>query len=78
MEALLAEDEIASVRSSAVSDDETKMKLSMAFDLNPYDPEAIDKLGEMRDNSADYLAAAGINGELHFAGTTAKLSMSVM
>lgn len=74
MEALLAEDEIASVRSSAVSDDETKMKLSMAFDLNPYDPEAIDKLGEMRDNSADYLAAAGINGELHFAGTTAKLA----
>src|SRR5690606_12289155 len=72
-EALLAEDEIASVRPSAVSEDETKLKLSMAFDLNPYDPEAIDKLEEMRENSADYLAAAGIDGELHFAGTTAKL-----
>src|SRR5690606_39689648 len=32
-EALLAEDEIASVRPSAVSEDETKLKLSMAFDL---------------------------------------------
>lgn len=49
------------------------MKLTMAFDLNPYNPEAIDKLEEMRENSADYLAAAGIDGELHFAGTTAKL-----
>lgn len=72
-EALLAEDEIASVRPTAVSEDETKMKLSLAFDLNPYEPEAIEKLREMRENSLDYLAAAGINGELHFAGTTAKL-----
>lgn len=72
-EALLAEESIASVRPSAVSEDETKLKLSMAFDINPYAPEALEKLEEMRENSADYLAAAGINGELHFAGTTAKL-----
>ena len=72
-ESLLAEDMIASVRPSAVSEDGTKVKLSMAFDLNPYSPEAIDKLEEMRDNSADYLKEAGIDGELLFAGTTAKL-----
>src|SRR5690606_18917390 len=72
-EALLAEEEIASDRPSSVSEDQTKLKLSMTFDLNPYDPEAIDNLEEMRENSADYFAAAGIDGELHFAGTTAKL-----
>ena len=72
-ESLLAEDMIASVRPSAVSEDGTKAKLSMAFELNPYSPEAIDKLEEMRDKSADYLKEAGIDGELLFAGTTAKL-----
>ena len=58
---------------SAVSNDETKLKLSMAFDLNPYSLEAIDQLEKMRDKSADILTAAGIDGEIHFAGTTAKL-----
>lgn len=72
-EALLAEDGIASVRPSAVSEDDTKLKLSMAFNLNPYSPEAVEKLEEMRENSTDYLAASGIDGELHFAGTTAKV-----
>lgn len=70
---LLADELIASVRPSAVSEDGTKVKLSMAFDLNPYSPEAIEKLENMRDNSADYLKEAGIDGELLFAGTTAKL-----
>ena len=45
----------------------------MAFELNPYSPEAIDKLEEMREDSAEILKAAGIEGELHFAGVTAKL-----
>lgn len=72
-EQLLANDAIASVRPSAASDDETKLKLSMAFELNPYSPEAIDKLEEMREDSAVILKAAGIEGELHFAGVTAKL-----
>lgn len=70
---LLADELIASVRPSAVSEDGTKVKLSMAFNLNPYSPEAIEKLENMRDNSADYLKEAGIDGELLFAGTTAKL-----
>lgn len=70
---LLGDDQIASVRPSAVSEDGTKVKLSMAFDLNPYSPEAIEKLEDMRDRSADYLKEAGIDGELLFAGTTAKL-----
>lgn len=70
---LLANEAIATVRPSAVSDDATKLKLSMAFDFNPYSSEAIDELEKMRDNSADILAAANIDGELHFAGTTAKL-----
>ena len=72
-EELLADEMIASVRLSAVSNDETKLKLSMAFDLNPYSLEAIDQLEKMRDKSADILTAAGIDGEIHFAGTTAKL-----
>lgn len=72
-EQLLANDAIASVRPSAASDDETKLKLSMAFELNPYSPEAIDKLEEMREDSAEILKAAGIEGELHLAGVTAKL-----
>lgn len=70
---LLGDELIASVRPSAVSEDGTKVKLSMAFNLNPYSPEAIEKLENMRDNSADYLKEAGIDGELLFAGTTAKL-----
>jgi putative drug exporter of the RND superfamily len=72
-DALLAEEAIASVRTSAVSEDATKLKLSMAFDLNPYSPEAIEKLEEIRNNGADLLKSADIDGEIHFAGTTAKL-----
>ena len=72
-DALMSDEAIASVRTSAVSEDDTKLKLSMAFDVSPYSPEAIDKLEEMREKSADYLAEAGIDGELYFAGTTAKL-----
>ncbi|MEK4630186.1 MMPL family transporter [Solibacillus sp. FSL R7-0682] len=72
-DALLSDELIASVRTSAVSEDATKLKLSMAFDLNPYSSEAIEKLEEMRDNGADTLKLANIDGEIHFAGTTAKL-----
>jgi len=70
---LQSAEHVASVRMSGVTDNSLALKLSMALDLNPYSVEAIDLLEELRNNSESLLKEASINGELHFAGVTAKL-----
>jgi len=70
---LQSAEHVASVRMSGVTDNSLALKLSMALDLNPYSVEAIDLIEELRNNSESLLKEASINGELHFAGVTAKL-----
>lgn len=70
---LQSAEHVASVRMSGVTENSLALKLSMALDLNPYSVEAIDLLEELRNNSESLLKEASINGELHFAGVTAKL-----
>lgn len=66
--------EVASVRPSNRTEDGTVVSLSVALSLNPYAPEALDFIDELRDQSGQWLAEAGIEGELHVSGVTAKLA----
>lgn len=71
---LLEEQEnVASVRLSNINDDQSLVKYNLAFDINPYSAEAIDEMDDMRTNGEDILKKAQIDGDIHFAGTTAKL-----
>lgn len=71
---LLEEQEhVASVRLTNANEEQSLVKYSLAFDINPYSTEAMDQLGDMRTSGEDILKAAQIDGDIHFAGTTAKL-----
>ncbi|URN93522.1 MAG: MMPL family transporter [Candidatus Pristimantibacillus lignocellulolyticus] len=71
--ALSEKDKVASVRLSAKNDEQTVIKYSLAFDINPYSTEAIEILDDMRNHTDELLESVGISGELYYAGTTAKL-----
>jgi len=71
--AMSEQDKVASVRLSATNDEKTLLKYSLAFSINPYSVEAIDILDDMRNHAEEFLETVGIKGELHYAGTTAKL-----
>lgn len=71
---LLEEQEnVASVRLSNINDDQSLVKYNLVFDINPYSAEAIDEMDDMRTNGEDILKKAQIDGDIHFAGTTAKI-----
>lgn len=71
--ALSEKDKVASVRLSAKNDEQTVIKYSLAFEINPYSTEAIEILDDMRNHTDELLESVGISGELYYAGTTAKL-----
>ena len=64
---------IASVRLQGLTDDNLAAKFSVALSMNPYSVEAIDLLGTFRDDLAQIIEEAGISGDAHVAGITAKL-----
>ncbi|WP_332650010.1 MMPL family transporter [Lysinibacillus sp. 54212] len=70
---LSQQDLVASVRLTAQNEDVTSLKYTLALAINPYSNEAIDSLATMREDAKDVLEEAGIDGELHYAGTTAKI-----
>lgn len=70
---LAAQPNIASLRTSAVNELNTAVQYSMAFDISPYDTEAVERLSIIRDEASSLLTEAGLSGELHFAGVTAGL-----
>ena len=61
------------MRLTNANEEQSLVKYSLAFDINPYSTEAIDHMGDMRTSGKDILKAAQIDGDIHFAGTTAKL-----
>lgn len=70
---LLTHEGVASVRFQGLTEDSQNLKLSVALSLNPYSTEAIDLLEDMREEGPALLTSANIDGEVHFAGVTAKL-----
>ncbi|MER2260929.1 MAG: MMPL family transporter [Psychrobacillus sp.] len=71
---LLEEQEhVASVRLTNANEEQSLVKYSLAFDINPYSTEAMDQMSDMRTSGEDLLKAAQIDGDIYFAGTTAKL-----
>lgn len=72
-EELTAYDEIASARLSGSTENGDAVKYNIALSMNPYSPEAIDFVEQLREDSGGLLAAVSIDGETHFGGITPKL-----
>lgn len=71
--ALLNEqDEVNKVTMSDQAENGKIIKLSMSFKESPYSVESLNAIDEMRDREEQLLADAGVAGELHFSGETAK------
>lgn len=70
---LSQQEHVASVRLTAKNEDATSLKYTLAFAINPYSNEALDTLEMMRDDASDVLKEVNVDGELHYAGTTAKI-----
>ena len=67
------EKDVASIRTTNVSNDSKAVKYSLVLDLNPYSVEAIDLIEDLRNNSSELLDETNIKGDLYYSGVTAKL-----
>ena len=72
-EQLAGQEGVAAVRPAGTTEDNKAVKFTLALDINPYSEEAIEYMDTMRQNADDILAAANVDGVLHYSGTTAKL-----
>ncbi|MHC0037011.1 MMPL family transporter [Pseudoneobacillus sp. C159] len=63
---------VSSVRFSDSANDGKVIAYSLTFTESPYSVEAMDALEKMRENSKKIASDSAINGELYFAGETAK------
>lgn len=70
---LEGQDGIASVRFQGQTDDGQKLKYSLSLDENPYSPEGMAVIEELRIEADAMLAQVNIEGTPHFAGVTPKL-----
>ncbi|WP_370222999.1 MMPL family transporter [Cytobacillus sp.] len=66
-------DEIASVRLSALSEDGSAVKMSVALSINPYSTEAISFMENLREDTPELLKEAGVEAESYYSGVTAKI-----
>lgn len=69
----LEKEDISSARPSGLSDNGKYGKITVSLKENPYSIEAIEFLGELRDEYATYRLSNNKEVELSYAGTTAKL-----
>lgn len=72
-EKLTENDNIASVRLTAQSEDTKALKLSVVLAIDPYSTEAMDMITDLRENTPDLLKELSISGESYYSGVTAKL-----
>ncbi|OCS91051.1 MMPL family transporter [Caryophanon latum] len=70
---LEGQDGIASVRFQGQTDDRQNLKYSLSLDENPYSPEGMAVIEELRIEADAMLAQVNIEGTPHFAGVTPKL-----
>ncbi|MBY0097994.1 MMPL family transporter [Mesobacillus maritimus] len=73
IEELQGEDEIASVRLTAQSEDQKAVKLNVVFSMSPYSTEAMNKMEDLREDTSELLKELSISAEAHYSGVTAKL-----
>lgn len=63
---------VGTVTPSAVSEEGEAQELSLSFEGNPYEEPAMKALEALRENKEAIVKAAGVEGELYFAGETAQ------
>lgn len=72
LEVLSSQPLVNNVRPNGTADEGKVVQYTLTFEGNPYAVKTMDALEKMRDNADELLADSGLNGELHFAGETAK------
>lgn len=66
-------EEIDSARLSGTTEDGRAAAYSVTLTLNPYSPEAIDFVEELRGQSDEILRELSLNGSIYYSGVTPKL-----
>ena len=72
LETLADQELVSSVRPNGMTSDQKVVQYSLTFKESPYAVETMDALEKMRDNSDKLVADSNLDGELYFAGETAK------
>lgn len=72
LEKLQNQNLVSSVRLNGSTSDKKVIQYSLTFKESPYAVETMDALEKMRDNANKLVAESKLNGELYFAGETAK------
>jgi len=72
LETLTNQELVSNVRHNGTTSDQKVVQYSLTFKESPYAVETMDALEKMRDNADKLLAESNLEGELHFAGETAK------
>jgi len=72
LDTLAAQDLVSNVRPNGTTNDQKAVQYSLTFKESPYAVETMDELEKMRDNADKLVTESNLDGELHFAGETAK------
>ena len=72
LETLTDQNLVSNVRPNGTTTDQKVIQYSLTFKESPYSVETMDALEKMRDNADKLLTESNLDGELHFAGETAK------
>lgn len=72
LETLADQDLVSNVRPTGTTNDQKAVQYSLTFKESPYAVETMDALETMRDNADKLVTESNLDGELHFAGETAK------
>lgn len=72
LEKLSDQELVSNVRPSGITSDKKVIQYSLTFKESPYAVETMDALEQLRNNKDKLLADTDLEGELHFAGETAK------
>ncbi len=71
---LMGYEEINSATLAAVTEDQKAAKINVSLTMNPYSSEAIDFMEELRAETDDVMEELGIEADVYYSGTTAKLA----
>ncbi|SFB13952.1 putative drug exporter of the RND superfamily [Lentibacillus halodurans] len=72
MDELTEQSLVSDVRIQNMTDDQEVISYQMTFEMNPYSSETMDALEEMMLDADGILQSSNVQGELYFAGETAK------
>ncbi|WP_419954486.1 MMPL family transporter [Neobacillus niacini] len=72
LETLADQKLVSNVRPNGTTSDNKVIQYSLTFEESPYAVETMDALEKMRDSSDKLVKASNLDGELYFAGETAK------